>query len=94
MRPICPARRYVVPTLFQSLTLIFVQGISLTVDQYKALVKAIPEISASLKASGIAVDESTAMDEDDEVADEKPKKRKAAAKKDKKANIDETSDEE
>lgn len=70
------------------------QGISLTVDQYKALVKAIPEINANLKASGIAVEESTAMDEDDEVADEKPKKRKAAVKKETKSNIDETSDEE
>lgn len=74
--------------------LILLQGISLTLDQYKALVKAIPEINASLKASGVAVEESTAMDEDDEVADAKPKKRKAATKKETKSNIDETSDEE
>ncbi|CAG8972495.1 hypothetical protein HYALB_00001186 [Hymenoscyphus albidus] len=69
------------------------KGISLTVDQYKAFLKAIPEINASLKAAGVAVEESTAMDEDEPVKDEKPAKRKT--KKDaKKANIEETSDEE
>jgi hypothetical protein len=66
----------------------------LTVDQYKALLQAIPYINASLKSSGIVFEETGAVDqlkaEEDE--DEKPKKH--AVKKSSKANIEETSDEE
>jgi hypothetical protein len=63
------------------------------VDQYKALLQAIPAINAQLKDMGIALDESAdAMDEDESEKDEKPSKR-IKAKKTEKANIEATSDE-
>jgi hypothetical protein len=63
------------------------------VDQYKALLQAIPAINAQLKDMGIALDESAdAMDEDESEKDEKPPKR-IKAKKTEKANIEATSDE-
>lgn len=67
------------------------QGISLSVDQYLALVKAIPGINAALRELGQSVDEpeeeetSTAL-----VPTRKVKKDKARSDK---ANIDATSDE-
>lgn len=61
----------------------------MSIEQYKALVKAIPEINASLKKVGIEVGKTEAMDQEEE----KPKKR-VAKKKDTKSNIEETSDEE
>jgi hypothetical protein len=63
----------------------------LTVDQYKALLKAIPDINASLKRGGIDIGDSVAL-EDDELEDEPKLKRKAKDKKEK-SNIEETSDE-
>jgi hypothetical protein len=66
------------------------KGISLTVDQYRELLKAIPKINAVLKI-GEAGDNDKVMEEEEEAVD-KPK-RKAAAKKEK-SNIEETSDEE
>jgi len=62
-------------------------------DQYKALLQAIPAINAQLKEMGIALGESAdAMDEDEPEEEEKPKKR-VKAKKTEKANIEATSDE-
>jgi hypothetical protein len=69
------------------------QGISLNVEQYKALVKAIPSINAQLKEMGIDVGGSAdAMDEDEAEEEPKPQKR-IRAKKAEKANIETTSDE-
>jgi len=69
------------------------KGISLNVDQYKALVKAIPSINAQLKEMGVDVGESAdAMDEDEVEEEPKPQKR-IKAKKAEKANIEATSDE-
>ncbi|KAG9244432.1 putative RNA polymerase II transcriptional coactivator [Calycina marina] len=67
------------------------KGISLTIDQYKTLLKSIPEINKSLAAQGIRVDEA-----DDEEDSEPPKKAVAKLKKESKAkaNIESTSDEE
>lgn len=61
----------------------------MTIDQYKALLKTIPEINAALKSGGIDVGESALPDDDEE--DPKPQ-RKARSKKEK-SNIEETSDE-
>lgn len=70
------------------------KGISLSLDQYKAFLKALPEINASLGLSDVEKDEADEEDEEDEeVVDKKPaakKSKKAKAK----ANIDATSDEE
>jgi len=69
------------------------QGISLSVEQYKALLRFIPEINAQLRKEGESIEEATQQDaEDGEI--EKPavieKSKKPAAKK---ANIEATSDE-
>jgi hypothetical protein len=61
----------------------------LTVDQYKALLKAIPEINASLRRGGIDVGESALPDEEEE----DPKSQSKAKAKKEKLNIEETSDE-
>ena len=63
----------------------------MTIDQYKALLKAIPEINAVLKRGGIDVGESALPDDDGE---ENPKPQKKAKGKKEKSNIEETSDEE
>jgi hypothetical protein len=70
----------------------YLQGISLNVEQYKALVKAIPSINATLIKKGEDIEGSAIQDKNDGAQDtgEAPKKRKA---KPKKANIDATSDE-
>lgn len=68
-----------------------VQGISLSVDQYKALLKAVPAINAQLSAAGIQVGDNAS--EASEVED-KPQKRAKPKKEEKKANIEATSDEE
>ncbi|KAE9378061.1 PC4-domain-containing protein [Stipitochalara longipes BDJ] len=69
------------------------KGISLSIDQYKALLQAIPAINAQLKEMGIALGETAdEMDEDEPEDDEKPQKR-IKAKKTEKANIEATSDE-
>jgi len=66
----------------------------LTVDQYKALLKAIPEINASLKQQGIDVGRSAADDDDEEEAELETVPKKRVRTKTEKANIDATSDEE
>ncbi|KAH8793626.1 putative RNA polymerase II transcriptional coactivator [Hyaloscypha sp. PMI_1271] len=69
------------------------KGISLSIDQYKALLRAIPAINAQLKDMGIALGESTdAMDEDEPEEETKPQRR-IKSKKTEKANIEATSDE-
>jgi len=67
------------------------KGISLTVDQYKAFLKAIPEINAHLSELGIKFD-AFADVEDESEKEEKPQRR-IKAKKAEKANIEATSDE-
>jgi hypothetical protein len=68
-----------------------VQGISLTVDQYKAFLQVIPQITATLKSAGIEFDETEPAPEVKDEQDEKKQKR--TAKKESRANIEETSDE-
>jgi hypothetical protein len=63
------------------------------VDQYKAFLKAVPEINASLRDAGIDVAESAAADGDEPGSPKKEKKKKAKAKNDR-LNIEATSDEE
>ncbi|KAK4038284.1 transcriptional Coactivator p15-domain-containing protein [Parachaetomium inaequale] len=67
------------------------KGISLSLDQYKALLKVIPELNEQLRSQGHQVDSTTAAGASNALvkADEPPK-----AKKSQKANIDATSDEE
>lgn len=67
------------------------QGISLTVDQYKAFLEAIPEINARLKDAGVDVG-GHAADNDNESDSATKQKRKTKSKNDK-SNIDATSDE-
>lgn len=66
----------------------------MTVDQYNALLEAIPSINASLKASGVEVG-STAVggDDDDEAAGPPAKQKKKTKPQSEKSNIDATSDE-
>ncbi|KND89676.1 putative RNA polymerase II transcriptional coactivator [Tolypocladium ophioglossoides CBS 100239] len=66
------------------------KGISLSIEQYTALLKAVPSINATLREMGQAVD---GIDETDETAvatTVKPKKEKSRPSK---ANIEATSDE-
>ncbi|TAQ89416.1 hypothetical protein B7494_g2297 [Chlorociboria aeruginascens] len=67
------------------------KGISLTVDQYKAFVNAIPEINAKLTRLGVTLEPSAEVDDESE-AEVKPRK-KVKAKKER-SNIEETSDDE
>jgi hypothetical protein len=96
METICQARRSVVLlTRFSIRLLNYVKGISLTVDQYKALLEAIPEVNAHLGTLGVEVNASAVIDGGSEEEAEpqkriKPKK----TKKEEKANIEATSDEE
>lgn len=64
-------------------------------EQYKAFLKAVPEINARLRDAGIDVAESAgaAADGDEPDLPKKDKKKKAKAKNDR-LNIDATSDEE
>ena len=64
----------------------------MTVEQYKALLDAIPQINANLKEQGIDI-ATNAIDEDEDAEDNKLKKR-VKAKKESKSNIEATSDEE
>ncbi|KAG4438702.1 hypothetical protein IFR05_005829 [Cadophora sp. M221] len=71
------------------------KGISLTVDQYKALLEVLPKLNKHLKGMNIDVSASAFSDEEPEEEseeEEKPKKR-VKAKKQEKANIEATSDE-
>lgn len=63
----------------------------MTIDQYKALLKATPDINAALKEKGFAIDESD-LKVDESEGDTKPQKRVKA--KVEKKNIETTSDEE
>ncbi|CAL3971345.1 unnamed protein product [Diplocarpon coronariae] len=67
------------------------KGISLSIDQYRALLKSIPELNAHMKTMGIDVSDSAVSEEESE-EQAKPKKR-VKAKQQKKANIEATSDE-
>merc|ERR1712093_225341 len=66
------------------------KGLSLTIDQYKNLLNAIPTINRHLKGLGIDVSASAASDEESE--GEVPKRR-IKARKEAKANIEATSEE-
>jgi hypothetical protein len=63
----------------------------LTIEQYKALLKAIPEINAALKEVGADVGDTELPDEEEEPA---PKKERKVKTKKEKANIEETSEDE
>ncbi|KAK3309151.1 transcriptional Coactivator p15-domain-containing protein [Chaetomium strumarium] len=67
------------------------KGISLSLDQYKALLKVIPELNEELRSQGHAVDETQVSGTSDAlVKAEKPTK----SKKPKKPNFEQTSEEE
>ncbi|TVY89089.1 putative RNA polymerase II transcriptional coactivator [Lachnellula willkommii] len=70
------------------------KGISLSVDQYKAFVKAIPSINASLRSQGIEIQGSEEVEEDESEEVKPKRKTKAKAKEEEKSNIEATSDEE
>jgi hypothetical protein len=62
------------------------------VDQYKALLEAIPAINASLKEAGVDINGHAVDDEEDEAGSPAKQKRKTKPKNEK-SNIDATSDE-
>ncbi|KAJ4133583.1 hypothetical protein NW768_005170 [Fusarium equiseti] len=68
------------------------KGISLSVEQYNAFLKAVPRINAALRAKGLVVEGDD--DEELEAALEAAPKAKKGRKKSPKANIDTTSEEE
>jgi len=72
------------------------KGISLSLDQYKAFLKAIPEINSKLKKAGNDVSGNAVEDDDEDEEEEevKPRKKREAKATTSKANIDATSDEE
>jgi hypothetical protein len=63
----------------------------LPIDQYKALLKAIPEVNAALKKAGVDVEESAELEDDLSKAAPKSKINRKPGKE--KSNIEETSDE-
>jgi hypothetical protein len=65
----------------------------LTIDQYQTLLKAVPEINASLKSMGIDVSANAADLGEDSEEEAKPQKR-IKPKKETKSNIEATSEEE
>jgi hypothetical protein len=64
----------------------------LPIDQYKALLKAIPEVNAALRRAGVDVGESAELEGDRSTEELKPKTHKKKPGKEK-SNIEETSDE-
>jgi len=71
------------------------KGISLSIDQYKAFVKAIPAINASLRSQGIEIEGSEEVEAAESEEEVKPKRKtKAKAIEEEKSNIEATSDEE
>ncbi|WZH43664.1 transcriptional Coactivator p15-domain-containing protein [Fusarium acuminatum] len=68
------------------------KGISLSIEQYNALLKAIPRINATLRAKGLVVEGDEA--EELETALEPVSKAKKERKRSPKSNIDVTSEEE
>ncbi|POR31848.1 Putative RNA polymerase II transcriptional coactivator [Tolypocladium paradoxum] len=66
------------------------KGISLSIEQYAALLKAVPAINATLRAMGQAVDGGDETDDTAVATTVKPKEEKS---KPSKANIEATSDE-
>ncbi|KFY39654.1 hypothetical protein V494_03893 [Pseudogymnoascus sp. VKM F-4513 (FW-928)] len=70
------------------------KGISLPLDQYKALLQAIPDINAALTAAGETIESGGAsVDADAGAASKARVKGASAGSKEQRANIDETSDE-
>lgn len=67
------------------------QGISLSLEQYKALLRVLPELNASLQAEGHSVGSVPPAAAGEEVAG--PSGKSAKEKKSTKSNIDATSDE-
>ncbi|CEJ82489.1 hypothetical protein VHEMI02549 [[Torrubiella] hemipterigena] len=67
------------------------KGISLSLEQYTTLVRAIPGINAHLRSLGQLANTSDDVDDDDAAASKPSRKAKTKAEK---ANIDATSDEE
>lgn len=70
------------------------KGISLSVDQYKAFLKAIPAINAELQRDGHKIDKIEVADIPDADEEPRPTKSKPSKKPSKKSNIEATSDEE
>ncbi|KAK4144296.1 transcriptional Coactivator p15-domain-containing protein [Dichotomopilus funicola] len=70
------------------------KGISLTLDQYSALLKAIPEVNEKLRADGHELGDAPAGAETDASDATAVKTEKSAKTKPQKANIEATSDEE
>jgi hypothetical protein len=66
------------------------QGISLTLEQYQAFLKIVPEVNAELRAKGHAIDEAGPAAQ---TSTPKVKVTPKKSKKAKKANIEETSEE-
>lgn len=69
------------------------KGITLSVPQYEALLKAIPTLNAQLKGKGFDVGASAQAVDEESAGELKPRKR-IKSKKAEKANIEATSDEE
>lgn len=67
------------------------KGISLSIEQYKALLKAIPAINSELRSQGQEIDDGAAGEDGEEAAEKLPKKKSKSPVK--KANIEATSDE-
>lgn len=89
----CLAKRYIfLCDRLSDLTNYSKQGISLSVEQYNAFLKAVPRINAALRAKGLVVEGGD--DEELEAALEAAPKAKKGGKKSPKANIDTTSEEE
>jgi ribosomal protein L12E/L44/L45/RPP1/RPP2 len=68
-----------------------VQGISLSLDQYKALLRVIPELNEELRSQGHAVETPAAAGSG---SVQMKAEKSAKTKKPKKSNIEETSEEE
>ncbi|QPC77606.1 hypothetical protein HYE68_008358 [Fusarium pseudograminearum] len=68
------------------------KGISLSIEQYNAFLKAVPRINAALRAKGLVVEGDT--EEPDTAMEIVPTKVKREQKKSPKANIETTSEEE
>lgn len=66
------------------------QGISLSLEQYTALLKVIPGINAKLREMGQLVDTTEDMEDDASAIPKRPKKEKVKSER---SNIDATSDE-
>ena len=70
-----------------------VKGISLSLDQYQALLKVIPAINAQLRNAGVPLEDADSTDPPQEAEPSKPKAQ-TKIQRARKANIEATSDEE